>query len=172
MSQQVALSQLAPLDADQLEKFIIEFYAQADDSAPLAWFLPYIDDSLYLEFTSACKLYGPAGFEQFYRCLTGNLFDRVHQVHDINIATDGANADVSFVIHLTAHAWAPPLPRSLHVENQAGFSWKMTRSPATGAAVITSYVLTSIEFPEGSILVEADRVFQYPKFMYGPWGFP
>ena len=48
----------------------------------------------------------------------------------------------------------------------------MKVSPTTGIPVITSYILTSVKFPEGSIIVDADKVFQYPQFMYGPWGFP
>jgi len=161
-----------PLDAQEIEKFIIEFYKQADDSAPMVWFLPYVEDDFHMVWTPTCQFDGPVGFEEFYRNLTGNLFDRKHEVHDINIEVDGDTAKVSFVIHLTAHVWHPPLPRSIHAENEAGFAWEMRRSAATGGMVITNYILTSVKFPEGSIIVDADQVFKYPSFMYGPWGFP
>ena len=36
-------------------------------------------------WTPTCEFRGQEGFEQFYRCLTGNLFDRVHEVSDIKI---------------------------------------------------------------------------------------
>ena len=161
-----------PLDAKEIEKFIIEFYQQADASAPMVWFLPYVEDDFHMVWTPTCQFDGQVGFEEFYRNLTGNLFDRKHEVHDINIEVDGDTAKVSFVIHLTAHVWHPPLPRAIHAENHAGFSWEMRRSEATGGMVITNYILTSVQFPEGSIIVDADQVFKYPSFMYGPWGFP
>jgi hypothetical protein len=34
------------------------------------------------------------------------------------------------------------------------------------------YFLTGVRFPEGSIIVDADKVFKYPNWMYGPWQFP
>lgn len=160
------------LDADRIESFIREFYAKADASAPLVWYLPYIDESFHMGWTPTCQFDGPEGFEEFYRCLTGNLFDRVHEVHDIKIDIDGDEARISFTIHLTAKVWQAPLPRSIHAENEANFEWVMKASPTTGNAVITSYVLTGVKFPEGSIIVDADKVFQYPQFLYGPWGFP
>ncbi len=161
-----------PLDAKEIEKFIIEFYQQADASAPMVWFLPYVEDDFHMVWTPTCQFDGQVGFEEFYRNLTGNLFDRKHEVHDINIEVDGDTAKVNFVIHLTAHVWHPPLPRAIHAENEAGFAWEMRRSETTGGMVITNYILTSVKFPEGSIIVDADQVFKYPSFMYGPWGFP
>ena len=161
-----------PLDAQEIEKFIREFYKQADDSAPMVWFLPYVEEDFHMVWTPTCQFDGQVGFEEFYRNLTGNLFDRKHEVHDIDIEVDGDTAKVSFVIHLTAKVWHPPLPRSIHAENEAGFSWEMRRSATTGNTVITNYILTSVKFPEGSIIVDADQVFKYPSFMYGPWGFP
>jgi hypothetical protein len=161
-----------PLDTQEIEKFIIEFYKNADDSAPMVWFLPYVEDDFHMVWTPTCQFDGQVGFEEFYRNLTGNLFDRKHVVHDINIDVDGDTAKVNFVIHLTAKVWHPPLPRSIHAENEAGFSWEMRRSATTGKTVITNYILTSVKFPEGSIIVDADQVFKYPSFMYGPWGFP
>jgi hypothetical protein len=160
------------LDAEEIMGFIKEFYAKADGSAPLVWFLPYIDDSFHMVWTPTCQFDGPEGFEEFYRCLTGNLFDRVHEISDISIRVDGDTAKVSFTIHLTGKFWAPPLPKSKHAENHANFEWEMKRSPTTGKAVITSYILTGVSFPEGSIIVDADKIFKYPQFMYGPWGFP
>jgi hypothetical protein len=160
------------LDAAEIEKFIFEFYSKADNSAPLVWFLPYIDESMHMVWTPTCQFDGKAGFEEFYRCLTGNLFDRVHEVYDIKIDVDGDTAKVTFTIHLTAKVWSPPLPKSIHAENHANFAWEMKRDPDSGTAVITSYLLTGVSFPEGSIIVDADKVFQYQKFMYGPWGFP
>ena len=160
------------LDAQEIENFIGEFYRQADASAPLVWFLPYVEDDFHMVWTPTCQFDGQVGFEEFYRNLTGNLFDRKHEVHDINIEVDGDTAKVTFVIHLTAHVWHAPLPNAIHAENQAGFSWEMRRSEKTGSFVITNYFLTSVKFPEGSIIVDADQVFKYPTFMYGPWGFP
>ena len=87
------------------------------------WFLPYVEDDFHMVWTPTCEFKGQVGFEEFYRNLTGNLFDRKHEVHDIKIDVDGDTAKVNFVIHLTAHVWHPPLPQSIHAENEAGFAW-------------------------------------------------
>jgi len=60
-----------PLDAKAIENFIHEFYKQADDSAPLVWFLPYVEDDFHMVWTPTCQFDGPVGFEEFYRNLTG-----------------------------------------------------------------------------------------------------
>ena len=164
---------MASLDAKKIESFIIEFFKQADNSAPLVWFLPYIDDSFHMMWTPTCQFDGPVGFEEFYRCLTGNLFDRKHEVNDINIDVEGDTAKITFNIHLTAKVWGPPLPRSVHGENHAGFLWELKASDKNDVgAVIVNYGLTSVQFPEGSIIIDADKVFKYPNWLYGPWGFP
>jgi ketosteroid isomerase-like protein len=160
------------LDEVEIEKFIREFYTQADASAPLVWYLPYVEDDFHMVWTPTCQFDGPAGFEEFYRNLTTNLFDRKHEVNDIKIEVSGDTAKVSFQIHLTAHCWSPPLPKAIHAENYANFTWDMRVSSRTGKPVITNYLLTAVKFPEGSIIVDADKVFKYPTFMYGPWGFP
>jgi hypothetical protein len=137
------------------------------------WFLPYVEDDFHMVWTPTCQFDGQVGFEEFYRNLTGNLFDRKHEIHDINIDIDGDTAKVTFVIHLTAHVWHPPLPRAIHAENQAGFLWDVRTSDKSPTGfVFTNYLLTSVKFPEGSIIIDADQVFKYPTFMYGPWGFP
>ena len=74
--------------------------------------LPYIEDDHHMVWTPTCEFRGPEGFEQFYRCLTANLFDRNHDVSDIKIESKGETATVTFTIHLTAKAWGPPLPKS------------------------------------------------------------
>lgn len=163
---------MAPVNEAELRDFIIEFYKQADNSAPLVWFLPYIEDDHHMVWTPTCEFRGPEGFEQFYRCLTGNLFDRVHEVTDIKIEAAGETAVVSFTIHLTAKAWGPPLPKSIHAENYADFHWTVRTSEKTGKIAIMDYFLTGVRFPEGSIIVDADKVFKYPNWMYGPWQFP
>ena len=165
---------MASLDAKKIESFIIEFFKQADNSAPLVWFLPYIDtEKFHMGWTPTCQFDNHEGFEEFYRNLTGNLFDRKHEVNDINIEVNGETAKITFNIHLTAKCWFPPLPKSIHGENHAGFLWEMKASDKNDlGATITTYQLTSVSFPEGSIIIDADKVFKYPTFMYGPWGFP
>jgi len=165
---------MAKLDEKKIENFVIEFFKQADGSAPLVWFLPYVDtENFHMVWTPTCMFDNHVGFEEFYRNLTGNLFDRKHEVNDINIEVNGDTAKITFMIHLTAKCWFPPLPKSIHGENYAGFLWEMKASDKNDlGATITTYQLTSVKFPEGSIIIDADKVFKYPTFMYGPWGFP
>ena len=97
-----------------------------------------------------------------------NNYDAVDDIKK----SSGATATVSFTIHLTGKVWTPPLPRSIHAENYANFHWTARRSEKTGKIAIMDYFLTGVRFPEGSIIVDADKVFKYPTWMHGPWGFP
>lgn len=155
-----------------IQNFVLEFYRQADNSAPLIWFLQWIEDDLHMVMTETCQFYGPLGFEEFYRNLTVSQFDRLHELSNFNITTDGRTAELTFTIHLTARMWAPPLPKSLHSENFANFRWTMRVSEKTGRPVIVDYQLVSIHFPEGSVVVDADKLWKYPTFMYGPFDLP
>lgn len=163
---------MSALTEANLKEFILKFYQQADNSAPLVWYLPYIEDDFHMVWTPTCEFHGQVGFEEFYRNLTSNLFDRVHEVSDIKINTDGSRAEVDFTIHLTAKVWQAPLPKSIHAENYANFHWTVRTSEKTGGLAIMDYFLTGVRFPEGSIIVDADKVFKYASWMYGPWGFP
>ena len=156
----------------EIEKFVYEFYSQADNSAPTAWFLPHIDESFHLFFGPTCDLHGHAGFEEFYRMLTTNLFDRNHDVHDVNVEVTGDTAKVTLSIHLTARVWSPPLPKSLPSENEASFIWELKRDPASGEAKLAALLITAIHFPEGVVAVDAGVSMRYPQFTFGPWGFP
>lgn len=160
------------VDEQELRDFIIEFYRQADNSAPLSWFLPYVEDDHHMVWTPTCEFRGKTGFEEFYRSLTSNLFDRLHEVSDIKITEENGVTVATFTIHLTAKAWAAPLPRSIHGENWANFRWTVRRSETTGKIAIMDYFLTGVRFPEGSIIINADEVFKYRTWMYGPWQFP
>ena len=160
------------MDAEQIKNLVLDFYANADASAPVSWFLPLIADDFYMWFAPDCELRGPEGFVEFYRNLTGNLFDRLHVVRDIDVRIGEGKADVTFIIHLTAKRWSAPMPKALHTENEAHFHWVMEMSLKTNAPVITSYRLTAVSFPEGSIIVEANETFMDRRFKFGPWSFP
>jgi hypothetical protein len=163
---------MSQIGEQELTDFIIEFYKQADGSAPLVWFLPYIEDDHHMIWTPTCQFYGPAGFEEFYRNLTTNMFDRLHKVSDIKVSDENGTTAVTFTINLTGKVWAAPLPKSLHAENFADFRWTVRRSEKTGKIAIMDYFLTGVRFPEGSVIVDADKVFKYASWMYGPWQFP
>ena len=64
------------------------------------------------------------------------------------------------------------MAKSIHAENYADFHWTVRTSEKTGKIAIMDYFLTGVRFPEGSIIVDADKVFKYPNWMYGPWQFP
>ena len=132
----------------ELRDFILEFYRQADNSAPLVWFLPYIEDDHHMFWTPTCQFNGPVGFEEFYRNLTSGQFDRKHEVSNIKIAEENGVTVATFTIHLTGRVWVAPLPRSLHAENYADFRWTVRRSEKTGKVAIMDYFLTAVKFPE------------------------
>ena len=163
---------VAPLTEQELTDFILEFYRQADNSAPLGWFLPYIEEDHHMIWTPTCQFFGPAGFEEFYRNLTSNMFDRKHEIQNIRVSDENGTQVVTFTIHLTGRVWAAPHPRSFHAENYADFRWTVRRSAKTGKVAIMDYFLTAVKFPEGSVIVDADKAFKYPVWMPGPFQFP
>src|SRR5271165_2498077 len=106
-----------------LQEFVLDFYRHADNSAPLVWFLQWIEDDLHMVITPNTQFYGPAGFEEFYRNLVSSQFDRLHELSDFTIKIDGNTAELIFTIHLTAKMWTAPLPKSQRSENFAKFRW-------------------------------------------------
>lgn len=163
---------MATIDETELHDFIIEFYRQADNSAPLAFFLPFIEEDHHMIWTPTCQFYGPAGFEEFYRNLTTGMFDRKHEINDLKITEENGVTVASFTIHLTGRVWSAPHPKSFHAENYADFRWTVRRSQKTGGIAIMDYFLTGVRFPEGSVIVDADKVFKYESWMNGPWQYP
>ena len=46
--------------------------------------------------------------------------------------------------------------------------WTIRRSAKTGKVAIMNYFLTGVKFPEGSVIVDADKVFKYESWAPGP----
>ena len=164
---------MAPLtlDKETLANFIVEFYAKADASAPLMWFMQYIDEDLKMDF-GPIAFEGQAGFEEFYRNLTGNQFNRVHEARNIEVKIDGDTADITFEIHMTSKIWHPPMPKSLPMENTSQLHVILKKSPKTGTPLITYYALTDLLVPAGTVVINGADLFMYKSYAYGPFKFP
>ena len=160
------------LGEQELKDFILDFYKRADNSEPLAWFLPYIEEDHHMIWTPTCQFYGQPGFEEFYRNLTSGMFDRKHEIENIKVFEQDGVQTVTFTIHLTGRVWKAPHPKSFHAENWADFMWTVRRSQKTGKVAIMNYFLTAVKFPEGSVIVDADKVFKYESWAPGPFQFP
>lgn len=160
------------LNADEIKRIVIDFFAKADAGVRLVELLPYINDQFHMTWTPTCQFDGHTGFEEFYDQLRRGAFNRKHEVSDISIDVTGESAMVTFTIHLTAQVWYPPAPKSFPVDNYANFLWVMKRSAVTGRPVVTTYTLTRVGFTKDSIVMNADVVFKYPQPLWGPFVMP
>lgn len=160
------------MDESSLKQMVVDFFSHADNSVPLLWFLPIVADDFFGFWTPTCQFQGHVGFEELYRSLTTNQFDRHHEVSNIRVKMDGNTADITFDVHLTARWWQPPLPKSMLVENMATFNWLVKPSPKNGGAQIKDYKLVKVHYTADSILQPAEAIFKYPQYVMGPFTFP
>ena len=162
---------MVKFNEDDIKRWVVEFFARADASTPVSWFLPFVDDKFHMFWTPDCQFDGPEGFCEFYRNTTHNMFNRVHEVRDVAIKLSGDTGEVNFRIHETLNVWNPPAPRSLDATIDATFKWAIRKS-AQGAPVIVDYTLTSVSFPKDSVVVEAAKAFKDPPVLRGPFSMP
>jgi|GEM_PF-1637038 len=157
------------LTQDSVRDFVMQFYRWADDNTPLVRFLPHIEDDFHMVWTNTCEFRGQEGFEEFWRNLTSNTFDRQHNVEDLEVTIDGDTAEANFLIHQFAKAWRPPLAHAMQEENFTKFRLTFRVSEKTGNLVIIEYLMMGVRFPEGSIIVVPDFAFKNPFWNMGPF---
>ena len=84
---------------------------------------------------------GHAEFRRWYDGIVHTYFDEVHTINELDVSTDGERAEVKVLVNWQARTWSPPAARSERLAYDAGQTWEVRRSPATGAPVIVRYVV-------------------------------
>lgn len=144
------MSNTAPLTKDEIQEMAVAWYRKLDVHAPMVEILPMLaDDGLEMVFPES-TVYGWVGFEGWYQRVIRIFFDEVHTVKKAEPVINGDEADVNVVVQWEASVWNPPAAYSARIKCDAYQRWKVRRSPVTGKAVVTQYIVDSIEYHEGS----------------------
>jgi len=145
------MSNLAPLTTEEVQALASEWYRKLDVHAPMVEILPLLaDEELEMVFPEA-TVHGYTGFEGWYQRVIRQFFDEVHTLKEVTpIPVEGA-VEVKVVVQWQASIWNPPNPKSDRIKCDAYQRWVVKRSPQTQKAVITNYIVDSLEYAEGSV---------------------
>jgi hypothetical protein len=140
---------MVPTDSD-IRKFVEAWYRKLDVHVPMVELLPLLaDDGLEMVFPEA-TVRGHAGFEGWYQRVIRIFFDEVHEVTRVDIDRIEGGANLTIVVHWQASVWNPPAPNSARINLDAYQRWVVRFSPPTGQTMVTTYVVDSLEYREGS----------------------
>jgi hypothetical protein len=94
-----------------------------------------------------------AEFELWLQGVYRIFFDEVHTMQqlDVKLSPDGSYADVKLVVRWEASRWKAPAPKSERLRMDAYQTWVVKRSPTSGKAVITRYVVDELKLLPGSV---------------------
>jgi hypothetical protein len=133
-----------------IQEAVIAWYKKLDRHAPIVELFPMLaDEGLEMVFPEA-TLRDAAGFEAWYRRVVRVFFDEVHTVKQATPTITGDKATVQIVVRWEASTWDPLEPRNKRIVLDAYQTWEMRLSSATGAPVITRYVVDRLEYQPGS----------------------
>ena|SRR5215210_7947041 len=132
----------APLTVPEVEQLVRRVYLDLFDThAPVDEFLTCLaDEELEMRFPEA-TVRGHDGFRRWYEGIVRTYFEEVHTIRELDVSTDGERAHVKVLVNWRARTWAPPAARSEELAYDAGQTWEVRRSAATGEAVIVRYVV-------------------------------
>jgi hypothetical protein len=144
------MSNVAPLTDAEVQKLAKEWYKKLDVHAPLEEFVPMLaEEGLKMVFPEA-TVEGFEGFKGWYERVIGIFFDEVHTLKKVDVTPKGEQADVKVVVKWEASVWKPPAPKSERIVLDAYQTWVVKRAPQTGKPVVTTYIVDSLDYYEGS----------------------
>ncbi len=141
-----------PLTEAEVTAVVNDWYLKLDLHAPMIELLPLvIENGLYMKYPEAA-LTNLQELEGWYQWAIRRYFDEVHEMRELNVTVspDGTQADVKLCVYWAASMWNPPDRYSQRVMMNAYQTWVVKRSPATGKAVIVSYIVDKLEPQPGS----------------------
>lgn len=136
------MTEAAPLTVPEVERLVRRVYLDLFDThAPVDEFLTCLaDEELEMRFPEG-TVRGHDEFRGWYDGIVHTYFDEVHTIKELDVSTDGERAEVKVLVNWQARTWAPPAARSEGLVYDAGQTWEVRRSAATGEAVIVRYVV-------------------------------
>lgn len=144
------MSPATPLTQAEVQQLAEVWYRKLDVHAPEVELLPMLaDEGLEMVFPET-TVRGHAGFEGWYQRVIRIFFDEVHTLKQVGVKVNGDQANVDVVVNWQASVWNPPAASSARINCDAYQRWVVTRAPTTGKAVITTYIVDSLSYMEGS----------------------
>ena len=145
------MTDAAPLEEAEVRRFVERWYLELlDHHAPAEDLLACLaDDGLEMRFPEE-TVHGHDGFRRWYERIVNTFFDEVHAIRELEVSTEGGRAKVNVLVNWQAHTWTPPAARSQWLGFDAGQTWVVERSPATGQPVVLSYIVDTFVPMEGS----------------------
>lgn len=140
----------APLASDEVKRFVRAWYEKLDAHAPVEELLPMLaDEDLVLELPEG-TVRGHAGFKAWYDGVTRRFFDELHELVELRVELDEAEAHVTLVVNWQARVWTPPAASSRWLGFDAAQRWLVRRGADGGAPVIVRYLVDSLTPMPGS----------------------
>ncbi len=140
------------LAESEVRDMVLEWYKKLDVHAPMVEILPMVSDGeLRMVFPEA-TLTSQADFESWYQRVIRVFFDEVHTMQELNIdiSSDGSQADIKLIVYWEASVWNPPDRNSKRLMMDAYQTWIVKRSPSSGLPVVVSYVVDKLDPKPGS----------------------
>jgi hypothetical protein len=134
----------------EVRALVKDWYLKLDVHAPEVELLPMLlDNGLEMTFPEA-TLHGWAQFEGWYQTVARIFFDEVHELKEVKVIMAGDMAKVDVIVNWQARRWKPPAAKSEWLGFDAIQYWEVKRSPLTGKAVISNYVVKELRPMKGS----------------------
>ncbi len=136
--------------SDAIEAFAAEWYRNLDEHVPTADLLPMLAEAEVEFVLPETTFRGADAFARWYEGVIAVFFDEIHTLSSVAVERRGERALAEVVVNWQARRWWPPAPRSQWIGFDAYQQWEMAASPATGAPVITRYVVNELRPMPGS----------------------
>lgn len=134
----------------ELNELVFTWYKKLDVHAPVEDVLPLlISDGLEMRFPEG-TLTSIDAFKEWYSVVTNKFFDETHNMKMLNFEINGEEATVKLVVNWQAKVWNPPAAKSKWLGFDAYQTWIVKRDPATGKAVVATYIVDKLDPLEGS----------------------
>jgi hypothetical protein len=145
------MAELAALTESEVTDFVRSWYLDLlDVHAPVEDLLSYLDGDAVEMRLPEVTLHGEDAFRDWYDRIVTTFFDEVHDIRTLEVTCRGDQADVKLLVNWQAHVWVAPSPKSQWIGFNAGQTWLVRRSPATGKPVIVVYGVDTFIPMEGS----------------------
>ena len=152
----VAMRPPPPLTAAEIGAFAADWYRKLDEHAATADLLPMLSDHALAFHLPEAVLRSRDEFRDWYEGgsrfpgVINRFFDEIHTLTSVDVVAPGDPTRVRVAVNWQARRWRAPRPRSEWIGFDADQQWEVTRSPDTGAPVITRYVVNSLRTMAGS----------------------
>lgn len=139
------------LAENEIKALAEKWYRLLDVHAPVTELLPLLHETeLEMRFPEA-TLRGQGEFSEWLAGVVRIFFDEEHTLKEVKAdVVSEDTASVKVVVNWKARRWKAPAAKSEFIDFDAYQTWVVKRSPATGRAVISTYIVDKLDPQPGS----------------------